>query len=263
MCLTLILKSPGPLLLDYGFLKIRWYGFCTAAAFLLCVYVARAVLERRKFYPKLNISDFDSLSDFALVVIISGLIGARLWFVILNLDYFTQYPLESFQIWLGGQSIQGGLIGAALGTALYEMLQDRSSWFDRYIDKLAIAAVVVPLGQAVGRLGNFFNEEAFGAALDPSKMQTALYISHTGQYHHPTFLYEAIADLFLFALLYYLSAKLADLKLIGSYVLGYSLIRLMIEPLRLDSLYLGAFPAASALSVIGMLIGLALLLRKH
>lgn len=237
----------------------------TATAFLLCLYLAKFIIKNRNMYYKkeIEISDED-ISNFGMIIIVAGLIGARAWFVILNSAYFIQYPLESFQIWLGGQSIQGGIVGACLGTFLFEIFSNEklsfAEKFSKYLKKLSVAAVLAPLGQAIGRWGNFFNEEAYGSVTD---LPWKLFISHTGNYHHPTFLYESIWNLAVFGILLFLSKKLPSLKIIGAYLFLYSFGRFFIEALRTDSLYLGSWPAATIMSIVGMTIGTVLFRIKH
>lgn len=256
-----VFQSPGPVLISYGPFTIRWYGLLTALAFLAALSVATKVLKTRKekFKEAEKISE-DELSNFAIVAILTGLVGARAWFVFLEWAYFWQHPLETFQIWLGGQSIQGGIIGAALGTWIYLWFKYRKlsvSFLPHYLELLACISVAAPLGQAIGRWGNFFNEEAFGSV---THLPWKLYISHTGSFHHPTFLYEMLWNLILFGLLYGLRLKLRSNQLIGLYLMGYSLGRLMIEPLRTDSLMLWGVEAASLISFLFCLTGFFLVL---
>jgi phosphatidylglycerol---prolipoprotein diacylglyceryl transferase len=258
-----IFQSPGPILLNYGPFTIRWYGLLTATAFLVGLSVATKVLKDRKsIFKEAEKITVDELSNFAIVAILTGLVGARAWFVILQREYFWQHPLESFQIWLGGQSIQGGLLGAAIGTWLYLWFKYRKlpvGFAAHYTELLACLALVAPLGQAIGRWGNFFNEEAFGSVTD---LPWKLYISHTGQFHHPTFLYEMFWNLILFGLLYGLRLKLKSNQIIGLYLMGYSLGRLMIEPLRTDSLMLWGVEAASLVAVFTVIFGFLLIYTK-
>lgn len=196
----------------------------------------------------------DDLSNYAIVILISALIGARLWFVALNWDYFSSNPIEIPQIWHGGQSIQGGMLGTVIGTFLFYRRQA--------VDLLAIMVSAVPLGQAIGRWGNFFNEEAFGSV---TSLPWGLYISHTGQYHHPTFLYESIWNILVFIAMIFLNlkTKLSSLKIIACYLVFYSCGRLIIESIRTDSLLIAGLPAASVISGFCILIALILLGKKE
>jgi len=259
--MALPFSSPGPILLDLGFTQIRWYGLMTALGCLTGIYIAGALLKYRAEKENLEIS-FDDFSNFALVAVFTGIIGARLWFVLLNIQYYLQHPLESYQIWLGGQSIQGGLMGAIIGTWFYSkhfQKQANGKDFNIFTTELSSLAVAAPLGQAIGRWGNFFNEEAFGSV---TELPWALYISHTGKYHHPTFLYEMIWNLISFIILYSSHKKLKNLQCIGLYLILYSSGRILIESLRTDSLYIGSIKAASLISFLSLIAGLVLLLQR-
>jgi phosphatidylglycerol:prolipoprotein diacylglycerol transferase len=276
-------SSPGPILFDFGVTQIRWYGLMTALGCLTAIYAGASVLKERALKNNISVS-FDDFSNFALVAVVTGIIGARAWFVLLNISYFWEHPLESYQIWLGGQSIQGGLIGGILGTWIYSYFFQRSkknnpednenaeiedgeqsenvavSQASYYSLQLSALAITAPLGQAIGRWGNFFNEEAFGSV---TSLPWALYISHTGKYHHPTFLYEMIWNLISFSILINTHKKLENKQCIGLYFILYSLGRIFIEQLRTDSLYIGPIKAASLISALGIALGLALLWQKR
>jgi phosphatidylglycerol:prolipoprotein diacylglycerol transferase len=276
-------SSPGPILFDFGVTQIRWYGLMTALGCLTAIYTGASVLKERALKNNISVS-FDDFSNFALVAVVTGIIGARTWFVLLNISYFWEHPLESYQIWLGGQSIQGGLIGGILGTWVYSYFFQRSkknnpgdnenaeiedgeqsenvaiSQASYYSLQLSALAITAPLGQAIGRWGNFFNEEAFGSV---TSLPWALYISHTGKYHHPTFLYEMIWNLISFSILINTHKKLENKQCIGLYFILYSLGRVFIEQLRTDSLYIGPIKAASLISALGIALGLALLWQKR
>lgn len=263
--------SPGSVLLELGPLTIRYYGLMITIGFLSALFVMKRLANR---------DTADELDNFAIVGLMLGLVGARLWFVFLNLHYYMGHPEEIHQIWLGGQSIQGGLIGGVLGTWLYDCVLRKES-FANYIDKLSLIAVVLPLAQAIGRWGNFFNEEAYGGI---TTLPWGLYISHTGHLHHPTFLYESLGNLVIFALMLRAydqrsgsspspqhESKLSCFRLrsnkllnssqvIGLYLILYSSLRLVIENLRTDSLMLGGMPAAALLSWGAIVIGVILII---
>jgi phosphatidylglycerol:prolipoprotein diacylglycerol transferase len=250
--------SPGPIFFHVGPLAIRWYGLLTAIAFLVVLNLMQVLLriKYRDHNPSAALKSFtdDDLSNYAIVILISALVGARLWFVALNWDYFSSNPVEIPQIWHGGQSIQGGMLGTVIGTFLFYRKQG--------VDLLAIMVSAVPLGQAIGRWGNFFNEEAFGSV---TSLPWGLYISHTGQYHHPTFLYESIWNILVFLAMIFLNlkTKLSSLKIIACYLLFYSCGRLIIESIRTDSLLIAGLPAASVISGICVLVALAILFKKE
>ncbi len=262
--------SPGSVLLELGPLTIRYYGLMIALGFLSALYV----MKRLACHPECSEGSPDlaqnmgiaspsarndaheEIDNFAIVGLMAGLVGARLWFVILNSSYYLNHPGEIHQIWLGGQSIQGGLIGGVLGTWLYNCILCKNSFSD-YVHKLSLIAVVIPLAQAIGRWGNFFNEEAYGGV---TSLPWGLYISHTGHLHHPTFLYESLGNLVIFALMLRAYKALSSSQVIGLYLVLYSSLRLVIENIRTDSLMLGGIPAATVLSGGAIVIGLILII---
>lgn len=245
-----IFASPGAVLMDLGFLQLRWYGLMYALAFLACYFALTKIIQTNK--TEYNFTD-EELLNLLYTVLISGIVGARLWYVLLSWDYFSTNLGEILQIWHGGQSIQGGIIGSAIGAYFFQR--------ENLITKLGLICVIAPLGQAIGRWGNFFNEEAFGKVTD---LPWKIYISHTGNFHHPTFLYESLWNLLCFGIMLKLfSHHIKPAKLIGFYLCLYSLGRLVIETIRTDSLMLMGFPAASVFSVIGIVIGVGIILSSR
>ncbi|MDD9897730.1 MAG: prolipoprotein diacylglyceryl transferase [Candidatus Melainabacteria bacterium] len=231
--------SPGPVLIDLGFVSLRWYGLLYALGFIAALSIAEKYL-----CPKDTTKE--ELSNFFVYLLLFGLLGARLWFVLLNLDYYLANPAEILQIWLGGQSIQGGIIGACLGA----WLMDRR----HYLAKLSAAATVVPLAQAIARWGNFFNEEAYGSVTD---LPWKLFVTHTGEYHHPCFLYESIWNLLVFAVLFKSYNQARPVRQISAYLILYSLGRLAIEQLRLDQILVwNTLSAGTLMAIVGMVVGL-------
>ncbi|MDA1020816.1 MAG: prolipoprotein diacylglyceryl transferase [Cyanobacteria bacterium] len=243
----MIFASPGATLIEWGPVAIRWYGLLYAVGFLVALEVAA------KYVCPPNITK-DQLSNFFIGILLWGLVGARLWYVILNTDYYWMNPIEIPQIWLGGQSIQGGIIGGALGTWIF----DRNN----YLTKLAIAATVVPLAQAIARWGNFFNEEAYGSM---TNVPWGLYISHTEQFHHPCFLYESIWNLISFTILMVSFKSSRPLRQIAKYLLLYSIGRLLIEQLRLDQILVmdGMMSAGTLMAIVGIVVGLGMIITSQ
>lgn len=234
-------QSPGSIFLDLGVLQIRWYGLMYAIAFLVCYSVAKKLIR----HSKLKLSE-EELSNLFVTTLVSGIIGARLWYVFLSWDFYSHNLLEIPQIWHGGQSIQGGILGVVLGLYLFHK--------NSFVDKLALIATLAPLGQAIGRWGNFFNEEAFGKI---TNLPWKLYISDTGTFHHPTFLYESLWNLLTFFMLVKLfKNQKTSLTIIASYLLLYSTGRLVIEPIRTDSLLILGMPAASLIAIISLVLAI-------
>ncbi len=266
-------RSPGPIALSLKLpadlplvgsmtLSVRWYGVLIASAMALGLWLAARAARRRGQSP-------DDLLKAAELALIGGLIGARLYYVLFNLDYYrTQPAWRVIAVWEGGLAIHGGLIGGILAGGLYVLW--RALPLLTYLD---IAAPSLAIGQAIGRWGNFFNEEAFGR---PTNLPWKLYISEPhrpiqylqAEYFHPTFLYESLWDLGVFlVLLLALRRRLQDAPgaLFLAYLGLYSAGRFWIEGLRTDSLMLGPLRVAQVVSVLGLalaVVGIPLLRRR-
>ncbi len=255
-------SSPGPVAVEIGPLAIRWYGVLIASAMALGLWLAYREARRRGEDPE----ELLKAAEFALV---GGLVGARLYYVLFNLDYYLATPFKIIAVWEGGLAIHGGLIGGLLVGGGYAWT--RRLPLARYLDIVAPSLV---LGQVIGRWGNFFNEEAFGR---PTDLPWKLYISpshrplpfQNAEYFHPTFLYESLWDLGVFAILVVLLRRRLERApgaLFLAYLGLYSLGRLWVEGLRLDSLMLGPIRVAqlaSGLAILAAAIGVPLLLSRQ
>ncbi|MBI2996054.1 MAG: prolipoprotein diacylglyceryl transferase [Candidatus Melainabacteria bacterium] len=256
---VITLSSPGPIAFQFFNLSIRWYGIFIALGFLIGYFIAETLAKKNN----LNLNSFSNLIFFILIF---SIIFARLYFVFLSWDYFKSHINEIPKIWLGGQSIHGGILGAVIGALIYSKISKIS--FYKYIDIIAVAA---PLGQAIGRWGNFFNNEAFGKpAYDwiirlyiPFEFRPEQFLNV--EYFHPAFLYESFFDLLIFIFLYnkYFTWKEKPGKIFWTYLLCYSVIRFFLEFLRVDSLYIfGNIPVAQVVSVLVLVLALVFLLRS-
>lgn len=240
------LCSPGPSLLHSGAVDITWYGALTFTGCLVSILLA-------SFMARVRGLSIDSFIACALTSLIGGLIGARLYFVVLNFSHFLMHPQEIFSSWRMGRSIQGGfVIGSIFG-----WLYCRIARFD-FLKASDIVGVVHPLGQAIGRFGNFFNDEAFGWPVS-REFPIRLYLPPANRplgcndqpFYHPTFLYESTWCLFSFILLYFMWTRLGKRPgfLYPMHLILYSIGRMLIEPLRMDSVMFGSMPAATVASV--------------
>ncbi len=239
--------------LDLGFFQIYWYSLFI----LLAILGASTViyLETKKKHI-----DQEFFINLLFYSVIFGIIGARLYYVTFHFDYYSKNPLEILEIWNGGLAIHGGILFGGLFALIYckKYKQNTLKIFDMIV-------VGLILGQAIGRWGNFFNQEAYGAITTASKLQSAgvpqfvingMYIM--GQYHQPTFFYESIWNLFGFGALLLIRKypRLKNGQLMGFYLIWYSSARFIIEGMRLDSLMLGSFKVAQIASIICLIIGL-------
>lgn len=195
----------------------------------------------------------ETIVDLAPYLIIFGILGARIYYCALNYDFYLRFPTEIIAIRHGGISIHGAIIGGAFGLWLFARRHKLN------IKKLFDAvAVGFPLAQAIGRWGNFFNSEAFGA---PTNLPWKLYIApqyrpipyQNDLFFHPTFLYESILDVVIFVILF-LMAKNNKIKKDGNlvllYLVLYSIVRIIVESFRIDSVkYVLGQPVAIFVSV--------------
>jgi phosphatidylglycerol---prolipoprotein diacylglyceryl transferase len=246
------LASPGPMV---GPLPIRWYGLLIASAVLIGASLSTYLAKRRGVNP-------DLLSDLAIWLVVAAIPCARLYYVAFQWESYASRPAEILAIWHGGIAIHGALIGGTMASLIFARLNKTSFW--------VLADLVAPsviLGQAIGRWGNFFNSEAFGR---PTDLPWKLYIPPAQRpadysqfdYFHPTFLYESLWNLGVFALLMTLffrglkpHSKLKNGTLFLVYLLAYSLGRFWIEGLRMDSLMLGPLRVAQCISLVGVALG--------
>jgi phosphatidylglycerol:prolipoprotein diacylglycerol transferase len=245
-----VFSSPGAIAVQIGPLVIRWYGILMATAIVVGLWVG----HRRAKREGLPADEIISCAQWA---ILAGLVGARLYEVAFNWDYYGQYPGKIIAVWEGGLAIHGGLI---LGPLVGAWLAHR--WKLPVLRGLDVTAAPLALGQAIGRWGNFFNEEAFGA---PTDLPWRLYISPPRrplgftqyEYFHPTFLYESLWDLLVFGLLVaWLGPRLRNRPgaLFFCYLGLYSVGRFAIEGLRLDSFWLGSYRVPQLASLVGVLV---------
>lgn len=222
-------------------LDIMWYGICLTAGivagFLILYYKA----------PSRNINK-DRIIDLFLWTVPCGVIGARLYYVIFEWDNYKNDLLKIFDVRAGGLAIHGAII-AGFGVGIICLIK----WGEKPLDWVDLACIGLPLAQAIGRWGNYFNSEAHGVATD---LPWAIYAD--GEWVHPTFLYESIWCFLLFLFLLWFNKKY---KYSGQvtclYCIIYSIERFFVEGLRTDSLYIGNFRQAQVISVCLIIAGIA------
>ena len=248
----------NPIFLDLGFAQIYWYSVIIFIAFL--VGCALALQESKKW----NIPQ-DFMINLFFYVIIFSLLGARLYYVLFNLDYYLQDPISIIKIWEGGLAIHGGILFGLITTIIYCKKYKVSIL--RVLDILAVSLI---LGQAIGRWGNFMNGEAHGGITTLEHLQhlhlpdfviNGMYID--GNYYIPTFLYESIACIVGFIILL-IFRKLKYTKIgqtTGLYLVIYGSIRFFIEAMRTDSLMLGNFKIAQIVSIIMIIVGIIMIIK--
>jgi phosphatidylglycerol---prolipoprotein diacylglyceryl transferase len=253
----LLFASPGPNIFQIGSFTLRWYGLLIAAAVLIGVNLSIYLAKKRQINGEL-------IGDLSIWLVLAAIPGARLYYVLFKWGYYSQHPAEIIAIWQGGIAIHGAIIGGTLAALIFSKIKQVDFW--------NLADVITPslvLGQAIGRWGNFFNSEAFGAPIE-AEVPWKLYIpaGHRPdefldkEYFHPTFLYESLWDLGVFGMVMFLFLRslrarqpLKNGSLFMIYLIAYSLGRFWIEGLRTDSLMLGSVKMAQVISLIGFAIG--------
>lgn len=239
--------------------EIYLYGVVIALGFLLAIfYVRRRVKEFG--------TNFDLVTDAILITVPIAIVCARVYYVIFSWDVYRDNPISALYIWEGGLAIYGGVIGAILGLILFAKF--RKQKLTPYLDMMSLGLLI---GQSLGRWGNFFNREAYGAEITNSFfLRMGLIDKTTGlvRYWHPTFLYESVWNLVGLILLHFLSKKRKyDGQVFLAYLAWYGLGRVWIEGLRTDSLYLGSFRVSQLLAGASFAVATGLMLyirfRKH
>lgn len=248
-------QSPGPEIIRIGPITLRWYGLLIASAVLIGATLSQSLAKKRGVDP-------EKIGDLLLWIVPVAIICARLYYVLFEWSAYADRPLRAFAIWEGGIAIHGAVLGGVLTTWLFARANRLSFW------QLAdLVAPSVILGQAIGRWGNFFNSEAFGG---PSDLPWKLFIPLVNrpadyrefEYFHPTFLYESLWNLGVFALLigiFFWGLKRPGKLRVGTlflvYLIAYSAGRVWIEGLRTDSLMIGPVRVAQLISLTGIALG--------
>ena len=242
--------------LTLGGLSVRWYGLLIVAGMLLGILLA-SLRERRLGLPR------ETAVDLALWGIPAAIVGARLYYVIFSWESYADNPVSALYIWEGGLAIYGGLIGGLAAGLIYARVKRLN-----FLKLADLAAPSFALGQAVGRWGNFFNQEAYGIPVASERLRffpVAVRIEADGLWHYATFFYESLWCLVIVLTLLLLERR-GRLKRPGDvffgYVLMYGLERALVEGLRTDSLYLGPVRVSQALSLIAAGAALIALLRR-
>ncbi len=240
-----------------GELEIKFYALCIMTAFVTCGLVGIYLFKKRGY-------NTDLVLDCLIAIIPCAIIGARLWYVLLELDEFKTATggfdfIGALKIWEGGLAIHGGVFASVIGLLIVSKIKKVS------LGKLTdICAALLPLGQAIGRWGNFFNQEVYGKPTSVTWFPYSVYIERTGQYHHALFFYEMVLNLMLFGVLFYFITHYKgrrNLYSTSGYLIGYGVIRALLEPLRMSEFQMGYFSIpTSVLTALGMIVvGVAIL----
>jgi len=255
-------KLSDPVALDLFGLTIRWYAVFILTGIIVALLVMRWLARERGLDP-------DFPLDAAPWVIIAALIGARGYYLLLKWRYYLDHPTEAINIRLGGLTVHGVIVGGLLALWLYSRYREQ-----RFLVWADILAAALPLGQAIGRWGNWANQEAFGK---PSTGRLAVEIDpiHRPEQYaaystfQPTFFYESMADLLIAIVLIGVVRSMPRHRFwregdaVWIYCVLYGLVRFAIERMRTDSLTIGPFPAAYWMSWILILTGVVMFIGRR
>ena len=247
---SLGLTMNPPRNLEIGPFNIYLYGIVIALGLVLAVIYA---CRRSKEF---GIRE-DDLLDGVLWVTPFAILCARAYYCIFSWESYASDPIRVLYIWEGGLAIYGGVLGAIIGVTVFCKLKRIK--LPMLLDLVSLGFLI---GQSMGRWGNFFNREAFGAETT-SFLRMGLMNGYTGTvtYYHPTFFYESVWNALGFLLLHHLSKKRQyDGQIALGYVAWYGLGRAFIEGLRTDSLYWGPFRVSQLLAATSCILAVAVLL---
>ncbi len=246
--------EPTSILFSLGKINVYWYGLFIVTGVLVALFTTLKLAKKFKISP-------DKVFDLGFWVIIGGIIGARIYHVFLEIEYYIKNPLNVFKVWEGGLAIHGAMLAGALLLFYFAKKEKINFWL--------LTGIITPglvLAQAIGRWGNYFNQELFGG---PTGLPGGIPINvikrpieHiSSEYFHPTFLYESIGNLIIFCVLMTITLKLWRSRkkekhyevLVFSYLIMYSILRFLTEFIRIDDTYvvLGLrFPQIVSLLII-------------
>ncbi len=259
--------NPQAILLSFGHLHIYWYGLFMVLGIITALGVS---LKLARYYKVAN----ETIFDLSFWLIISSLLGARLYDVFLNFSYYLNSPLEILKIWRGGLAIHGAIIAGLITVYFFSKKQKISFW--------KLTAIITPglaLGQAIGRWGNYFNQELFGL---PTTKPWGIPISLlnrpadyvTSRFFQPTFLYESLGCLLIFIVLIGINRLLIKKNLLNRrhfilltsfYMILYSILRFFLEFIKIDAtptLFGLRWPQIVSLLIVSVSV-ILLILNRH
>ncbi|EAC3353650.1 prolipoprotein diacylglyceryl transferase [Listeria monocytogenes] len=248
-----------PVAIQIGSISVKWYGVIIASAVVIALLLALSEANKRKM-------DKEIIVDLLIWAIPISIISARIYYVIFEWDFYKNNLGEIVKIWHGGIAIYGALIGAVLTAIIFSRIKKISFW--------QLADVVAPsliIAQAIGRWGNFMNQEAHGAETTRSFLESLhlpdfiinqMYID--GAYYQPTFLYESLWNVLGFIVLLIIRrTKIRRGELFLGYVIWYPFGRFFIEGMRTDSLMWGDFRVSQVLSLLLIVLSIGIIIYRR
>ena len=252
------MSSVNPIAFGFGNFEIRWYGILIAAALLIGIIVSYFLAKYRGQKP-------EEVVNFAPFAVIFGVLGARLLHVVVNWSYYSANLSYIFAFRRGGLAIQGVMLGGVLALLVFCKIRKLDFWL--WVDIMSPALI---LGQAIGRWGNYFNQEAFGL---PTSLPWGIFIEapyrpaaySNSEFFHPTFFYEFVANLLLFGLLLLIHwfykkrpDRFPDGLIFATYLGVYAIYRTIIEYYRVDSSVFLGIKVVYILDAIAIIIALVI-----
>ena len=248
----------SPIAFTLGKFEVRWYSIFILVGVILGFAIIMS--ESKRFQLKNEV-----MFNTMFWGLLFGILGARVYYIIFNMDYYSSHFSEIFKIWHGGLAIHGGLLFGMI--AIYVYIKKYNVSFKKILDIFAPAVI---LGQAIGRWGNFFNGEAYGTAVSYETLESLRIIPtfimdnmyFNGSFHLPMFYFESILCLigFVLLLIYRRRKYRKNGQTFGLYLMWYGFIRFFIEMFRTDSLMLGSIKVAQIVSIMMVLFGLYIIL---
>lgn len=238
----------NPDFISFGSFSIKWYAVLILSGAIIAMLLSDYEAKQKKL-PK------DYMIDLLFYALPIGIIGARIYYVLFKFEDYQANLLKVFYIWEGGIAIYGGLIAGA-GVVYWYSKKNRVP----VLLTLDIIAPTVLLAQAIGRWGNFVNQEAFGDVVERTVLE-GMYLPEwvinqmfiNGAYHHPTFLYESVLNITGFFVLYSIRHFNKQLRIGDTtmhYIIWYGISRFFVEGMRTDSLWFGPLRVSQALSLV-------------
>ena len=240
-------------IIDLGIIEVHWYSILIFIAILLGSNLAIKEAKRHGY-------EEDFIVNLLFLGVIVGIIGARVYYVIFNFDYYKDNLIEMFKVWNGGLAIHGGIIFGLITVAI--ICYKKKVNLLKILDYLVVGLIIA---QAIGRWGNFFNGEAHGAITSLSNLESmhlpqfiidGMYIN--GNYYIPTFLYESIWCLIGFVIMLIIRRKnfMKVGYLTSFYLVWYGIERFFVEGMRTDSLMFFSLRVAQIVSILMVVIGI-------
>lgn len=238
--------EPSSVMISWGFLKIYWYGFFIVLGMFLAFSLSLFLAKKYRIKK-------DTIIDLAFYLIIFGIIGARIYDIFLEWRYYIKNPIDAFKIWQGGLAIHGAILAGLITLWFFvkrvkiDSFKNFNQW-TKFFKLTAIITSGLALAQAIGRWGNYFNQELFGR---PTDLPWGIYISPgnrpftylNNSFFHPTFLYESLGNFIIFLILISIHLLIIkknkvnfknDFLITSLYLFLYSILRFSLEFIRID-----------------------------